>query len=560
MSLQTPESARSKRARRPRSGRAASRSLGFGTALLVGLWAAGKDAASQRGGSEMRRGRTDDTTDTAGFDPIAFATPDELILQAVPEDEMVVVDETIQSLRLALDRATVELAQRGTAPPRAADGGAETQAIVLGSSWSARLATLAQAETALASTGVLPPPALAMPVLDRIDAASPMAGGTKAAFITASPASPPVPAPAAVLPAMPQPAPQAAPGALPAPAPDSGTSAGPAPVASGPAASGPTAAGPGAGETAPPPPAAGGGGEASPSAPDTDIGTGPGISTGTGTDISTGPADQDGDIAARIASIHVTAHAPQDRGPGLSYALPDGESVTIAARDMALPLPLGAADVTALHGASGVSVRLGGAWNAVKAVDIADPDGGDVHVANFVDVRIHLGGDRDNRVTIDDVKRGEVITGDGNDTVIIDTVTNIPANAEWSTTMRVVTGAGNDIIAFTGDRRLTVLDADGGAGNDRITGGNGDDTIRGGTGDDVLVGGGGADTFVFRAGDGNDTILDFSANDRLVFEDLASAEVSWTLTTDGAVAVYAGGSLLLMDAASLPAAETLFHV
>jgi len=55
-------------------------------------------------------------------------------------------------------------------------------------------------------------------------------------------------------------------------------------------------------------------------------------------------------------------------------------------------------------------------------------------------------------------------------------------------------------------------DLRGGAGNDVIlgeapgAGRHGHDTIEGGAGDDLLSGGGGADTFVFRPGDGNDTI------------------------------------------------------
>lgn len=49
------------------------------------------------------------------------------------------------------------------------------------------------------------------------------------------------------------------------------------------------------------------------------------------------------------------------------------------------------------------------------------------------------------------------------------------------------------------------------AGNDSLFGGAGDDTLRGGTGDDDLFGGPGDDRFVFTAGDGNDTIWNFSS-------------------------------------------------
>ncbi|CAN7416836.1 hypothetical protein LJR219_002668 [Phenylobacterium sp. LjRoot219] len=50
---------------------------------------------------------------------------------------------------------------------------------------------------------------------------------------------------------------------------------------------------------------------------------------------------------------------------------------------------------------------------------------------------------------------------------------------------------------------------DGRGGADTISGGRGNDTIIGGRGQDLLSGGPGRDVFVFRPGDGRDTILDF---------------------------------------------------
>jgi Ca2+-binding RTX toxin-like protein len=51
------------------------------------------------------------------------------------------------------------------------------------------------------------------------------------------------------------------------------------------------------------------------------------------------------------------------------------------------------------------------------------------------------------------------------------------------------------------------------AGNDTLVGGAGNDVLIGALGDDVLHGGAGNDRFVFKAGDGNDTIADFAAGD-----------------------------------------------
>ena len=54
------------------------------------------------------------------------------------------------------------------------------------------------------------------------------------------------------------------------------------------------------------------------------------------------------------------------------------------------------------------------------------------------------------------------------------------------------------------------------AGNDILNGGNGTDILYGGLGNDNLTGGNGPDTFVFAAGEGTDTITDFSSsNDKI---------------------------------------------
>ncbi|MDO0947459.1 calcium-binding protein, partial [Chromohalobacter israelensis] len=78
-----------------------------------------------------------------------------------------------------------------------------------------------------------------------------------------------------------------------------------------------------------------------------------------------------------------------------------------------------------------------------------------------------------------------------------------------------------------GDDRLDGDDGDdvleGGAGNDTLYGGDGEDRIDGGAGNDTLNGGDGADRYMFSAGDGHDTINNFSQDDdldTLYFEDI----------------------------------------
>ena len=65
-------------------------------------------------------------------------------------------------------------------------------------------------------------------------------------------------------------------------------------------------------------------------------------------------------------------------------------------------------------------------------------------------------------------------------------------------------------------------------GDDAVTGSRTDDIIRGMRGSDALRGGSGSDTYMFRRGDGHDTIYDPNdptATDVLVLEDIESAEV-----------------------------------
>ncbi len=77
-------------------------------------------------------------------------------------------------------------------------------------------------------------------------------------------------------------------------------------------------------------------------------------------------------------------------------------------------------------------------------------------------------------------------------------------------------GMGADYL--TGDAGNDSLI--GGMGNDSLHGGDGNDILNGGLGDDYLQGDEGADTYIFNAGDGQDTISDYqtlAAADKIVF-------------------------------------------
>ena len=93
----------------------------------------------------------------------------------------------------------------------------------------------------------------------------------------------------------------------------------------------------------------------------------------------------------------------------------------------------------------------------------------------------------------------------------------------------------NDVIAFGLNGHDTI---ETGSGNDTLIGGKGNDTLIGGKGDDILTGGLGADTFVFRPGDGHDTITDFNRyeNDKIdltAFENVCSFDDLQTSMIDG---------------------------
>jgi Ca2+-binding RTX toxin-like protein len=76
-------------------------------------------------------------------------------------------------------------------------------------------------------------------------------------------------------------------------------------------------------------------------------------------------------------------------------------------------------------------------------------------------------------------------------------------------------GGNDSLSASPGVGALTLLTADGGAGNDTLTGTDGPDLILGGDGNDVLNGGGGDDRIV---GDrGNDTMNGGAGDDTLVW-------------------------------------------
>jgi len=97
------------------------------------------------------------------------------------------------------------------------------------------------------------------------------------------------------------------------------------------------------------------------------------------------------------------------------------------------------------------------------------------------------------------------------------------------------------------------------SGDDTILGFNLGETIRGGQGNDTIDGRRGGDTYVYARGDGNDVISDSNTvegpNDRLIFEDIPSTDVSLVRNEDALIILIAestpgagdGGQITLPD-------------
>jgi Ca2+-binding RTX toxin-like protein len=101
----------------------------------------------------------------------------------------------------------------------------------------------------------------------------------------------------------------------------------------------------------------------------------------------------------------------------------------------------------------------------------------------------------------------------GNDTVILSSFADFAFGAD-GTDILVGNDGADTVFGQAGDDTVRGGYGDdavfGGAGADALTGGPGRDVLQGGRGGDALIGGAGADLFVFRDGDGMDTITDWT--------------------------------------------------
>ncbi|MCR9238946.1 MAG: hypothetical protein NXI17_19945, partial [Alphaproteobacteria bacterium] len=94
--------------------------------------------------------------------------------------------------------------------------------------------------------------------------------------------------------------------------------------------------------------------------------------------------------------------------------------------------------------------------------------------------------------------------GDGNDTASYE-------GADSGVTVSLATTRGQQTGGSGSDRLRNIENLSGSEYSDELTGNSLSNILTGAAGDDILFGGGNADTFVFKSGDGDDTIGDFSS-------------------------------------------------
>ncbi len=195
----------------------------------------------------------------------------------------------------------------------------------------------------------------------------------------------------------------------------------------------------------------------------------------------------------------------------------------------------GVTDMNTINGTSGSDVL----FDTGRDDHISGGDGNDVIFTSSGSDLVDAGKGDDTVTAI--TGNATINGGDGNDTIL-----GGSGNA-------VLNGDnGNDTII--GGAGTAVLN--GGAGNDTLIANAGKDIVSGGQGNDQLFGGAGNDTFVFKVGDGQDTVFGFQTTgtshdvvevDSHAFVDFTALMAAVHDTTTGAQLQYADGSTITLS-------------
>jgi hypothetical protein len=194
-------------------------------------------------------------------------------------------------------------------------------------------------------------------------------------------------------------------------------------------------------------------------------------------------------------------------------------------------------------------------WNTVKNVDIKSETNQTVTLKNFVQADVNLVNGGGSKVTIENAKRGDIVTGNGDDTINIEVLSN---GAGWSNTFTVNTNGGVDRITFDEGRPVGngSFTEDGKQTTVIINAGDGGDTIdlefisvksaliTGGTGADTIYLGDGKETLIYAQGDGVDTVYNFDKTaDKIDVSSIAQYyAVAVNNTNDAYIGIYDKGT------------------
>ncbi|MFT6258380.1 MAG: Ca2+-binding RTX toxin-like protein [Rickettsiales bacterium] len=160
-----------------------------------------------------------------------------------------------------------------------------------------------------------------------------------------------------------------------------------------------------------------------------------------------------------------------------------------------------------LLGGSGSDEIYGGDGNDL----IVGGDGNDVLVGGDGDDNIEggMGNDNLSGESGDDILEGgigdDVLDGGEESEINGDTISYVTSSSGVNVDIASNIVSGGDA---QGDTISNFENITGSNFADTLTGDAGNNIIEGGAGDDILIGGAGSDTYVYNAGDGNDTIID----------------------------------------------------
>jgi Ca2+-binding RTX toxin-like protein len=135
--------------------------------------------------------------------------------------------------------------------------------------------------------------------------------------------------------------------------------------------------------------------------------------------------------------------------------------------------------------------------------------------AGKIEGDIRLGGGKDSFSNLGGHVDGVVSGGKGDDTYVVDDATlQLSEHGKGGydtvkTSVSFTLASNFETLQLTGKANLTGT---GNHGDNYLIGNAGKNVLAGGHGDDILTGHGGADVFVFKTGDGRDTITDFDVS------------------------------------------------